>query len=47
MTASDEGFVSLRTTGDEHHARLLPHVDRLLSLAESIGHVIAALSTSA
>ena len=30
---------TLRTTNDEHHARLLPHVDRLQSLAEMIGHV--------
>jgi hypothetical protein len=30
---------SLRTTSEEHHARLVPHVDRLLTLAEMIGHV--------
>lgn len=39
MTARDDSFASLRTTSDEHHARLLPHVDRLLSLAEMVGHV--------
>lgn len=32
-------LVSLRTTSEEHHARLLPHVDRLLTLAEMVGHV--------
>ncbi len=31
--------VSLRTTSDEHHARLVPHVDRLLELAEMVGRV--------
>ncbi len=36
---SDEGLLSLRTTSEEHHAQLLPHVDRLLSLAEMVGHV--------
>jgi len=30
---------SLRTTSEEHHARLVPHVDRLLTLAEMVGHV--------
>jgi hypothetical protein len=39
MTAPDEGFASLRTTSEEHHARLIPHVDRLLTLAEMVGHV--------
>ena len=39
MTAEPEGYISLRTTSEEHHARLLPHVDRLLTLAEMIGHV--------
>jgi hypothetical protein len=29
----------LRTTSEEHHARLLPHVDRLLMLADMVGHV--------
>jgi len=32
-------LASLRTTSDEHHARLLPHVDRLLRLAEMVGRV--------
>ncbi len=32
-------LVSLRTTSDEHHARMIPHVDRLLQLAEMVGHV--------
>jgi hypothetical protein len=31
--------LSLRTTSDEHHARLVPHVDRLLVLADMIGRV--------
>lgn len=42
MTTTSEhgdGLVSLRTTSEEHHARLLPHVDRLLTLAEMLGHV--------
>jgi hypothetical protein len=42
MTSSIEPgdeLVSLRTTSEEHHARLLPHVDRLLTLAEMVGHV--------
>jgi hypothetical protein len=30
---------SLRDTSQEHHARLLPHVDRLLMLAEMVGTV--------
>jgi len=33
---------SLRTTSDEHHAALLPHVDRLLVLAEMVGRVDCA-----
>lgn len=32
-------MLSLRTTSEEHHARLLPHVDRLLDLADMVGHV--------
>ena len=36
---SDEALVSLRTTAEEHHARLLPHVGRLQTLAEMVGHV--------
>lgn len=32
-------MLSLRTTSDDHNARLLPHVDRLLVLAEMIGQV--------
>jgi hypothetical protein len=39
MTDQPDGFISLRTTSEEHHARLLPHVDRLLTLAEMVGHV--------
>ena len=42
MTSTDEpgdALVSLRTTIEEHHAQLLPHVDRLLTLAEMVGHV--------
>jgi hypothetical protein len=34
-----DNLVSLRTTSDQHHARLIPHVDRLLQLAEMVGHV--------
>ncbi|MHB8890523.1 MAG: hemerythrin domain-containing protein [Candidatus Limnocylindrales bacterium] len=34
-----EPLQSLRTTSEEHHARLVPHVDRLLTLAEMVGHV--------
>ena len=30
---------TLRTTSEDHHARLLPHVDRLLVLAEMVGTV--------
>lgn len=30
---------SLRTTSEEHHALLVPHVDKLLTLAEMVGHV--------
>ena len=33
---------SLRTTSDEHHAALQPHVDRLLVLAEMVGRVDCA-----
>jgi hypothetical protein len=33
---------SLRTTSEEHHAKLLPHVDRLLMLADMVGHVDCA-----
>jgi iron-sulfur cluster repair protein YtfE (RIC family) len=32
-------MLSLRTTSEEHHARLIPHVDRLLLLADMVGHV--------
>jgi hypothetical protein len=39
MTLPDHGLASLRTTSEEHHARLLPHVDRLQALAEMVGHV--------
>lgn len=35
----EETLVSLRTTTEAHHARLLPHVDRLQTLAEMVGHV--------
>jgi hypothetical protein len=38
-TASDTASVSLRTTNDEHQARLMPHIDRLQTLAEMIGRV--------
>jgi hypothetical protein len=32
-------MLSLSATSQDHHARLLPHVDRLLDLAEMIGRV--------
>jgi len=42
LTAMDSPLMSLRTTSEEHHARLVPHVDRLLTLAEMVGHVDCA-----
>jgi len=41
MTNAD-GLVSLRTTSEDHHAKLMPHVDRLLDLAEMVGHIECA-----
>jgi hypothetical protein len=38
---SDE-LVSLRATSQAHHAQLMPHVDRLLTLAEMVGRVECA-----
>ena len=38
----DSPLLSLRITSEEHHARLVPHVDRLLTLAEMVGHVDCA-----
>jgi Hemerythrin HHE cation binding domain len=35
----EDAMQSLRTTSEDHHARLLPHVDRLLVLADMVGHV--------
>jgi hypothetical protein len=35
-------MLSLRTTSADHHARLQPHVDRLLVLAEMVGSVDCA-----
>ena len=32
-------MTTLRATSEDHHARLLPHVDRLLVLAEMVGTV--------
>lgn len=32
-------MLSLRATSQDHHAKLVPHVDRLLDLAEMIGRV--------
>jgi Hemerythrin HHE cation binding domain len=32
-------MLSLRTTSQDHHERLLPHVDRLLELADMVGHI--------
>jgi hypothetical protein len=37
--ASGPAMSSLRVTSEEHHERLLPHVDRLLDLADMVGHV--------
>jgi hypothetical protein len=34
-----DALVSLSTATEEHHARLLPHVDRLQALAEMVGRV--------
>jgi hypothetical protein len=42
MTAPDDTPSSLRATTTEHHARLLPHVDRLLILADMVGQVECA-----
>lgn len=39
---ADDGLLSLRTTTEDHHALLVPHVDRLLTLAEMVGHVECA-----
>ena len=39
MTASDGTSSSLRSASAEHNARLLPHVDRLLVLADMVGQV--------
>jgi iron-sulfur cluster repair protein YtfE (RIC family) len=32
-------MATLRATSEDHHARLIPHVDRLLDLAEMVGTV--------
>ena len=42
MTASGDPVSSLRATNAEHHARLQPHVDRLLVLADMVGQVDCA-----
>lgn len=42
MTPSDGVRSSLRATSSEHSARLLPHVDRLLVLADMVGQVECA-----
>jgi len=39
LTRMESSLLSLRTTSEEHHALLLPHVDTLLTLAEMVGHV--------
>ncbi len=39
MTAPDGASSSLRSASAEHNARLLPHVDRLLVLADMVGQV--------
>jgi Hemerythrin HHE cation binding domain/Thioredoxin domain len=38
-TEREDPMQSLRTTSADHHAKLLPHVDRLLVLAEMVGTV--------
>jgi hypothetical protein len=35
-------LISLRATSEAHHALLMPHVDRLLTLAEMVGRVECA-----
>jgi len=40
--APEDRPLSLRATSEDHHARLLPHVDRLLLLADMIGRVDCA-----
>ena len=42
MTERDGSMRSLRATSEDHHARLLPHVDRLLVLADMVGQVECA-----
>ncbi|TAK02825.1 MAG: hemerythrin domain-containing protein [Chloroflexota bacterium] len=32
-------MTTLRATSEDHHARLVPHVDRLLTLAEAVGTI--------
>ena len=39
MTAPDSTPSALRAASAEHHARMLPHVDRLLVLADMVGQV--------
>jgi hypothetical protein len=38
-TEGSTEMLSLRSTSKDHHARLMPHVDRLLDLAEMVGTV--------
>lgn len=42
MSEADGPVRSLRVTSEDHHARLLPHVDRLLVLADMVGRVDCA-----
>ena len=38
-TPDPADLISLRATSQAHHAQLMPHVDRLLTLAEMVGRV--------
>jgi hypothetical protein len=40
--ATSHDLASLRATSEAHHALLMPHVDRLLTLAEMVGRVDCA-----
>jgi hypothetical protein len=42
VTTEEQPVLSLRTTSADHHARLMPHVDRLLILAEMVGRIDCA-----
>jgi hypothetical protein len=42
LPAPSGDLLSLRATSEAHHAQLMPHVDRLLTLAEMVGRVECA-----